>query len=235
MGSSASSHSRHDEAWLLLPWYVNGSLEGPEFALVQQHLKGCITCRKELAIQQRTARALHDSSVVTHSSQIAFSRLRRRIATESQPRRRWRVLWSHAVAGLLTASVRRRAAIAFSLVLAIGIALPMRHWLMPVNDEPEYHTLADPAGLPAALKNQIYVVFADRVGPDQIAWLLRAVDAKIVDGPNSLSVYTLRITADDRSDRDLVAVIRRLHRNPRVQFAEPALPTADGNAGSNDQ
>jgi hypothetical protein len=39
----------HDEVWLLLPWYANGTLEAAERALVEEHLGGCASCKDELA------------------------------------------------------------------------------------------------------------------------------------------------------------------------------------------
>ncbi len=86
-------HAHHDEVWLLLSWYVNGSLEGAEFALVEQHLKVCITCRKEFAIQQRTARAIHDSCTIPLSSGIAFAQLQERIAKKRESAARWARRW----------------------------------------------------------------------------------------------------------------------------------------------
>lgn len=32
----------------LLPWYVNGSLEGDELRAVEQHLRSCLVCRREV-------------------------------------------------------------------------------------------------------------------------------------------------------------------------------------------
>jgi Putative zinc-finger len=40
---------QHENVWLLLPWYANGTLEAAERTLVQEHLGGCPACREELA------------------------------------------------------------------------------------------------------------------------------------------------------------------------------------------
>ncbi len=236
--SQSFPHTAHNDVWLLLPWYVNGTLEGRELDLVQQHLQVCITCRKELAVQQRLAEAIRNSSVIALSPQIAFSRLRERIGSGAQsPKaktRGWRSLHrrcSDGWARLSIGSLPRRAAIALSLflLLIIGLVLPARHRIAPVNVEPKYHTLADPGSLPAPKENDIRVVFAETVNQQQIGQLVLALGAQIVGGPSSVGAYTLRIAFGDSADHNIHAAVERLRRHPGVLFAEPALPIAGGN------
>ncbi|MEO7009989.1 MAG: zf-HC2 domain-containing protein, partial [Caldimonas sp.] len=47
----------HRAIELLLPWYVNGSLEPDETAEVEAHLHACATCQTELAWQHRLCAA----------------------------------------------------------------------------------------------------------------------------------------------------------------------------------
>jgi anti-sigma factor RsiW len=44
--------SPHEQAQQLLPWYVNGTLEADEAALVEAHLAECAECRADLAAEQ---------------------------------------------------------------------------------------------------------------------------------------------------------------------------------------
>ena len=78
------SHTAHREVEMLLPWYVNGTLQGEELDLVPHHLRVCIVCRRELALQQRTSRAIRNSSIINLLPQLSFSRLMRRIEREVQ-------------------------------------------------------------------------------------------------------------------------------------------------------
>jgi hypothetical protein len=50
--------NEHEEVWLLLPWYANGTLEAAERALVEEHLGGCPSCGEELARCNGLAAAL---------------------------------------------------------------------------------------------------------------------------------------------------------------------------------
>jgi anti-sigma factor RsiW len=239
----SSPLAAHDEVWSLLPWYANGTLEGLEFAMVQQHLEVCITCRKELAIQEKMAQAIHDSSVVTLWPQPALRHLRGRIARENQAtrqqalRQRWRHVrakYADFLGWLTSAPIPRRTALMLFVLLVVAIATPAMQWLTTLTRAPVYHVLADTAGLPVTRQNEIYAVFADAAGREQIERLLRAVHAEIADGPSSFDVYTLRIATNDRSDRAVLSAVRRLRRSPDVQFAELAVPRAISNMGSND-
>lgn len=233
----SSPHTAHHDVWLLLPWYVNGTLEGPELNLVQQHLQICITCRKELAVQQRLAEAIRHSSVIGLSPQVAFSRLRERIVSGAQSpedqTRWWRRHQSRGLAvwaRLSSVSVPRRpAAIAFSLLLMIGLALAAQPWLLSLFETPKYHTLAHPNSLPASGQHDIRVVFAKTADQQHIEQLLRVVRGEVVDGPSSIGVYTVRIGSDNGSSPDIRAVLERLRHHPSVLLAEPGWPISEAN------
>ena len=40
--------ARHKVADVLLPWFVNGTLSSDELEFVQQHLKECVRCQREV-------------------------------------------------------------------------------------------------------------------------------------------------------------------------------------------
>jgi hypothetical protein len=238
----SSPHTTHHEVWLLLPWYVNGTLEGRELDLVQQHLQICITCRKELAVQQQLAEAIRHSSIIALSPQVAFSRLRERIVSGAQSpegQTRWwhrlRSQWLEVLARRSSVSLPRRAAIAFSLLLMIGLALAARSWLMSLFETPKYYTLAQHNSLSAVGPHDIRVVFVKTADQQQIEQLLRAVRGEVVEGSSSIGVYTVRIGSDNGSSPDLRAVLERLRDHPSVLLAEPGwpIPEAKRDADSN--
>ncbi|MEM7542421.1 MAG: S8 family serine peptidase [Pseudomonadota bacterium] len=68
----------HDEAFALLPWYLNETLEPSEKSLVQGHLHECLVCSRELQRLQTLAEAidLPDQQVLCSR---AFARLITRI------------------------------------------------------------------------------------------------------------------------------------------------------------
>ena len=48
----------HREAGVLLPWYVNGTLDEAERARVERHVGECVACGREVEGQRRLAEAL---------------------------------------------------------------------------------------------------------------------------------------------------------------------------------
>jgi hypothetical protein len=227
---------------MLLPWYVNGTLKGEELDLVQQHLRVCIICRREFTVQQRTSKAIRNSSIVDLSPQPSFSRLMRGMSREvyevSRRKRWWRRLRAqcrHLFHRLSAGLLLRRTLIALPLLfLLIGLAPIAKHWLAPMSKEPRYHTLADPSSAPSRGRNDIRIVLAKTIDQEQIKQLLVSLHARIVDGPNSVGAYTIRIASGNRSTQAVLTALERLRHHPDVLFAEPTQPMAmpKGDTGS---
>ena len=74
-----SEADRHREVVELLPWYVNGTLAGRDFAVVAAHLSGCPVCRDEAAQCQTLAAAVQ--SAPDAAGAPAADRLGRVLAT----------------------------------------------------------------------------------------------------------------------------------------------------------
>jgi hypothetical protein len=201
----ASVHRQVDR---LLPWLVNGSLEGDELDDVQRHLGTCVRCRQETRDLQRQ-QALYAGFDPAPPSPADFERLRQRLprgaATGLGPR--WRA-WRARVADAWRPSrpaLRWTLAAQALLVAALALA-PWRE--APAPDAP-YRTLGAPvaAGVAAA---QLVVVFDPGLSERRMRALLHASDARIVGGPSEAGAYLLALPA------------------PRVAAAQAALRRADG-------
>ena len=233
LSSRLSPHTAHREVWMLLPWYVNGTLEGAEFNLMQQHLRVCIICRQELAEQQKLAEAIGQSSAIDLVPQASLARLLQRIDSEAPPadRRkkgwnRFRSPWTRLLEWLSGVRLPQRAWVAVPLlILLLALAPAVRFWLSSVPREPQYHTLASPNSVPAVGSTDIQVVFAQTFDQEQIQQLLHSLPAKIVAGPNASGAYTVRIATRDRSNQEMLAALVRLYQNPGVLRAEPVEPS----------
>jgi len=233
----------HDEIVLLLPWYVNGTLRGDERVRVEDHLHSCIVCRRELAAERRTLKGFHREGVLNQSAQVGFERLQQRISgTCRHPRGaqpgagEWFAGWVARMVRSLSAAELRPALIAVPLAAAVlAVAL--------VNLAPKdsaitedsgiggtgqgagrYYTLSN-AGVSVSDNDDIHVVFAAGIGPATIRVLLASIPAQIVEGPNSVGAYTIRLgKATSVGERE--AVIAGLRERPEVLFAEAAQPMA---------
>ena len=76
-----SNELRSDErkALELLPWYVNGTLEGEERELVSRQVLASITCRKELERLRRLQQLIQRDDAEATATGRAFERLMARI------------------------------------------------------------------------------------------------------------------------------------------------------------
>ena len=171
--------SAHLEAEQLLPWLVNGTLQGDELARVQQHLDECAACRRDVAWLRSLQAACLDEAAPAGDTAHLPRRLRRRLPLAKDGRRHEaasRRRWLH---GVIAAQA--------VLVLALGIAL-VRVTPPPA---PAYHTLS----ATETARDRLVVVFDPQLSEGRMRQLLRASDARIVDGPTDAGAWILSVPA----------------------------------------
>jgi hypothetical protein len=204
----------HREGAELLPWLINGTLEGLERERVERHVGQCVACRRELeaarALQAAVASDERDPAVA-HS----LARLRVRLEEEESGRgARWfgRMLartWREA-----RPAARSALAVQLALILALGSALT----IVSVAEHPAptlYHTLGD-APPAASARSAIAVVFRGERSEHEIRRLLLRLEARVTDGPSAAGVY--RVEVPDSHQQAALALLRA---DPAVVFAEP--------------
>jgi hypothetical protein len=230
-----SPYATHAEAEILLPWYINGSLREDETHLVNNHLRVCLTCRKELVGQQLLAKSLQRTPLIEVSSMPAFERLKSRIVayenqtTERQKSEVLRSKKSPAIFGFswfdsfLNSMSERSLTVAFASLLLIFI-LPFAAHEMQQTTVQQFHTVANAGSLDQFTKNDIHVIFVDQPTDQQIEALLKPLHVYIVEGPTASKVYTIRMNNPEQSEQLLAAAIQSLRANKLVALAEPALP-----------
>ena len=173
----------HKVVDVLLPWFVNGTLEGEELALVQLHLGECPRCQQEV----EWLRELHAACIAGEAmpgASAAFRNLRRQLEEprEADSIARLRRSWSRA-------QPWPRWAIAAQLV-AIAVLSTL---LLSGTDGPAlYRTLgARNATVPAT--GSLIVVFDPATTEAEVHRILRGAGARIVDGPTQANAYVLEV------------------------------------------
>ena len=81
----------HQDAWLSLPWLANGRLSGTERLRVEEHVRGCALCAREVALQRRLCDLLTEPERVTYAPGPSFRKLMDRIDGRAHPAIRARV------------------------------------------------------------------------------------------------------------------------------------------------
>jgi hypothetical protein len=213
--------ARHEEARLLLPWLVNGTLAEDERRAVEAHLDGCRDCRAELELcvaLEREARAAEARAPAPHPVQL--ERLLARItagapepeiapaapldrAARWSPRARW------SAAGMAAA-----------LLVAAALFVAPRP-----PGEPGFRTLSDPAASAPEGALLLRVVFEPDLPEARLRELTTAIGGEIVAGPTPLGVYTIAVRAGVGGEPAGWS-LEHLRAQPGVRFVEKASGTS---------
>jgi anti-sigma factor RsiW len=186
----------HKVADVLLPWFVNGTLEGDELAFVQRHVERCARCQREV----EWLRDLHASCVAAENVPGASGTLRnlRRGLEQARDTRSamgpLRTLWSR---------VRPWSDWIVAAQLAVIVVLGVL--LLPAGDGSAlYRTLGERnAEVPAA--GSLVVVFDPMTSEAELRRILRDAGARIVDGPTQANAYVLDVPVQ-RQDQAMKAL-----------------------------
>ncbi len=198
------SDPAHRATLELLPWYVNGTLEGGERAQVEAHLSACLPCRRELEAQRALQSAM---SASPHDPELtqALARMHAHLhAAERGPllglmRRLW-----HGSHPLL------RGALALQLVVILGLAAALA-----LRPPAEFRTLSSQAA-GAQERTGIAVIFNDGRSEHEVRSLLTQLGLRIVDGPTEAGAYTLVVHSGHRD-----AKVAALREHAAVKLALP--------------
>jgi hypothetical protein len=202
--------SAHAAADALLPFYANQTLRGEELAFVEQHVRACEQCQREV----EWLRAIYAACAASPLLQVAARTVpdpRNDFASRGLPRN-WR---ARIQEGWRTAHPWTRWLLAAQLaaIAVLGTLLAT-----DTRDVASYRTL----GLPnpsAQTRDAIAVMFDPGITESDLRRVVLGVGARIVDGPSSTDVFMLEIPAE-RTDRALEA----LRAEPGVRLAERLGP-----------
>jgi len=214
--------TEHDHIVESLTWYVNGTLNVREQALVQKHLEQCAHCRKELALQQHIHGAITQPAKVEFAPQTSFNKLWDRINEEpfsqagqkqvASPPRRWLTLPRFELNWLIDRWVPITLAVQFLIIVGLASVL----WIRSGESPSTYHTVTSTADPDRPI---IHTVFDEATRLSDVKDILNRAGLEVASGPTTAGVYSL--TPDkSRSTPPLSEVVASLRNDPRVRFAE---------------
>jgi hypothetical protein len=185
----------HQSTQSVLPWLLNGSLQGEERQRAESHLAECPRCQREAAWLRQVGTA-YDALEMEPELEGAFDKLRPHL----EPRSTWRERMLAPFRQLVHDAqswTRWTVAVQSCALLALAVVLV-------ANREPEktYITLGAPA---AAATGNAVVQFDPAIGEARVRSILAAHGARIVNGPVGTSWVLALPSADGESMRTLRA------------------------------
>jgi anti-sigma factor RsiW len=192
----------------LFPWYLNGTLGGPERQRVDGHVRECSTCRDELAKDRRIYQEMGVEPSVEYMPAPSRKHLQaaiRGLGAEHPPS-------SRPPAARRLAPSRRLATASIAvatLALALLTAGRWGHSRGP-DDHTDGASSAHPQG------EVIRAVFAPTVTLAELQGILAEAQLRIISGPTEAAVYSLAAT----SVRPASAALTLLRSHPQVRFAQ---------------
>jgi anti-sigma factor RsiW len=209
-----SAHRMVDEA---LPWFVNGTLEEAELAAVEQHLRDCARCRREVDLLKQLQAVCAIAEPIPDATP-SYSRLneriagRRRLSSFQDRMRRLFRPWQRAPAWAKWAIAAEFAGI---VMIAVKVTMPIT--------EPAglYQTLGAP-GARTVRGGTVAVEFVPETTESELRRILQSVGARVVDGPTESNAYVLEVPAGRRD-----AILAGLRAEPAVALAQPLTAQPD--------
>jgi hypothetical protein len=201
-----------EEMDLLLPWYLNRTLEKTEHEAVKKHLRSCSICQEEFAAIKREQK-LYQATAQEVPVPQTFPHLMEEIE------KRQRTIWGR-IAALIP---RPQPALAAALIAAQFIVIAGLIGLLALNPwgagERFYRTLSGPQ----AVENKgprLSILFQDGVQEKTAREIILEINGTIVRGPSPLGVYTVELRSD-MSPEKLQRVISALRqKRDIIRFVE---------------
>ena len=205
----------HNNAWTLIPWFVNGRASEQERAALERHFADCRECRAEVEGQRDLMLAMQTTPTVESMPHASLQKLWQRIdadpaASAAAPAPRFR---QTRLIGLLA------AAVAFEALL-LGTLSTLLY--QSRNTDPgagQFRTVTSDAATAAV--PGVRAVFSPALTLGELQALLDQAGLKIEDGPSADGVYTL---APVNARNDVKLALRVLRAHPASRFAEPIGP-----------
>lgn len=217
--SDNRAYVTHDSASMLLPWYINGSLDDEQRKMVDSHIAVCLTCRSELNTQRHIAEVVRSRDAASVGADIGFAQLRRRIQPEH------RTLFSRvrdwSCSKLATPAWVWASGVA--VAASVFMALPLLHDTGgPVTIPGEFRTLSADDGHLDFHANSLRLVFTSGLDDATRQDILQQINAVAITAPSSRGVLTVQVP-----DGELAPALAQLRDRKEVRLAEPVISVTE--------
>lgn len=215
----------HEEVSLVLPWYLNGTLEGEELDAVKSHLAECSKCAHEAEELTFIKSVVTESNeVVNESIEIPVPEMQSNVMDRIGEFEDSRARESLTVADEDTESLWDKvlrffdgfklvspvpAGVATILIIQLMLIIVLASKLYTGGEE-QYVVLSGPAETAAEKGPVIIVSFVDTATDREITETLNEIDGRIIDGPNPGGLYVVELAGESVKTEDVDKIIAEL-------------------------
>jgi hypothetical protein len=237
MNRTPKTHSsEHQEVTMLLPWYVNKTLNSEEKNCVEAHLKNCLVCKIELTNLQKLSASICQEDILVPVAHASFLELKNRIHNNEVSLKQKTGIFESLLAyreRFANLTEKNLVPLYPSLVLACLLLLTVSlispaFFVAKQYSAKTFHTLSS-SQRTTHQQNEIRLVFSNEITQEQIMQILASVQGQIVGGPTPQGVFRVRIGKGKITSKDLIKTVSLLRDNMQVIFAEPTFVSAPPN------
>lgn len=189
--------NQHATVAELLPWFVNGTLNEADHALVDKHLKVCEECQSDL-------------EQVLEMSAMFNAEKSDEIGTQNAARKKFEAALAHTKKDSLFEPYGSSATKVMASVAGVFFIAAVSMLFVP--DETTFTTMSRSEPNHATV---LQIVFRDGVTEDSIGDILMTEGRILLSGPSRLGVYRVSIGSGPGDE-----LVRKLAEDPRVEFVE---------------
>ena len=193
----------HDGLELLLPWYVNGTLDGDERAVLQQHVQDCDECRENVALLEQMQAAVTSNSPSPIVPRPNLAGLMEQLDAAGGT--------SHDRFGWMTP----RALAAAAAIVVLGIALLLVD-PNPVQQEPQRFETATSVNAVAASGYVLAVQFLPDTSAERRQELIAAMGGSSMGPGEQPYTYRVSVAPQAESLQELAGFTREVEASPDI-------------------
>ncbi|MEL6766014.1 MAG: hypothetical protein AAFP17_02440 [Pseudomonadota bacterium] len=192
--------SPREEATLLIPWYVNGTLEGEELALVERFIADSPDFAAEVERERRVARAVGELDATEEAALESWRQLEARLGADEPAVETPRRTPEAGFFGMLLVRVQSMfadipslfatpyPALGAAAVAVIAALLLMQGPTAPVGEEPSFQTLTSEPQLSGP---RLRIKAAEAMDQAAVEALAAEHGLDVIDGPSASGIYTM--------------------------------------------
>lgn len=197
---------------LLLPWYLNQTLEKTEHEAVKKHLRSCPICQEELAAIKREQKGYQ-----AIAEEVSVPQTFPHLMAEIEKRKR--TIWQR-IASFIP---RPQPALAAALIATQFIVIAGLVGLLALNPwgagERFYRTLSGPQTVEGT-GPRLSILFQDGIQEKTAREVILEINGTIVRGPSPMGVYTVELRSE-MNPEELQGVISALRqKRDIIRFVE---------------